>query len=115
MNDLKCKIDISDIEELAAVPVDLIQLNNLIKDDAVKKYEYNVKIKNIEDEISDITKLATKTTLNAKKIEVKSKIHSFTNWPTSTGLITFENEIHNVSNLVTKTDYNIKINETEKS
>ena len=93
---------------MAAVPVDLIQLNNLIKDDAVKKYEYNVKIKNIEDEISDITKLATKTTLNAKKSEVKSKIHSFTNWPTSTdwptstGLITFENEIHNVSNLVTK-------------
>ena len=79
LNDLKCKIDISDIEELAAVPVDLIQLNNLIKDDAVKKYEYNVKIKNIEDEISDITKLATKTTLNAKKSEVKSKIHSFTN------------------------------------
>ena len=38
---------------------------------SLKKDEYNAKIKNIEDKLPDITYLATKTTFNAKIIEVK--------------------------------------------
>ena len=38
------------------------------------KNEYNTKIKSIEDKISDITNLATKTNLNAKINEVKNDI-----------------------------------------
>ena len=43
----------------------------------------NAKIENIEDEITDITNLISKTTLNAKINEVKTKIPSITNLATT--------------------------------
>ena len=67
----------------------------------------------MEDIISDITNLATYTTLNFKIKEVKSQIPSITNLATNTALIAVENEIPNVSNLVKKTDHNTKKGETE--
>ena len=52
-----------------------------------------LKIKNIEDEIPDITNLATKTTLNAKINKVKNKIPNITNLATTTALTAVENKI----------------------
>ena len=46
---------------------------------SLKKDVYNTKIKNIEDNVSDITNLATKTTLNAKINDVKGEIPNITN------------------------------------
>ena len=57
----------------------------------------NSKIKNIEDKILDITKLATNTTLNAKVNEVKNKITSITNLVTATAFTPVENKILSVS------------------
>ena len=71
---------------------------------SLKKDVYNVKIKNIEDKISDITSLATNTTLNAKINEVKDEIPSIINLATCTALTTVENEILHVSDLVKKAD-----------
>ena len=64
----KSKIDELDIEKIKTTPVDLSKLSNVVKNNVVKKTEYNAKIKNIENKISDITKtyLATKTIPNAK-------------------------------------------------
>ena len=94
-------------------PADLCKLTNVVKNEVVKKTEYNAKIKNIEDKIPDITNLATKTTLNAKINEVKAEIPSINNLATTTALTTVENKIPNVSNLVKKVDYNTKINKIE--
>ena len=44
---------------------------------------YNAKTKNIEDEISDISNLATNTIPDAKINEIKSKILSITNLSTT--------------------------------
>ena len=67
---------------------------------------------------TDITNLATKTTLNAKKMWLKVlvlvKVLSITNLATTTGLTTDENKILNVNNLVKKTDNNTKISEIQK-
>ena len=52
----------------------------------LKKYNYNAKIKKIEDKIPGITNLATNTSLNAKINEVKDKIPSITNLATATAL-----------------------------
>ena len=41
--------------KLLPVPVDLSKLSDAAKNDVVKKYVYNVKIKNIEDKTPDIT------------------------------------------------------------
>ena len=57
------------------VPVDLGKLSDLGRN-VVKKDVYNVKIKDIEDKIPDITNLAANTTLNAKRNEVKNEIPS---------------------------------------
>ena len=62
---MKSKVDKLNVEKLAPVPVDLSKLSDVVKNYVVKKDVYNVKIKNIENEMSNITNLATKTTLNA--------------------------------------------------
>ena len=65
LSNSKRKVDNLDVGKLVPVPVDLSKLSNVVKNDVVKKDVYNTKIKNIEDEISDITKLVTNNTLNA--------------------------------------------------
>ena len=57
----------------------------------LKKDVYNAKIKNIDDEIPDITNLATTTALNAKINEVIKKIPNITNLATTNALTAVEN------------------------
>ena len=59
LSDLKSKADKLDVNKLAAVPSDLSKLSDLVKNDVVKKDVYKAKIRNIEDEIPDITDLVT--------------------------------------------------------
>ena len=67
LSNLKSKVNISDVDKLVHVPVDLS------KNDVVKKDLYNVKIKGIENKIPDITNVTTSTTLNVKINGVKTK------------------------------------------
>ena len=66
LSNLKSKVGKLDINKLAPVLADLSKLTNEVKNEVVKKTEYNTKIKNIEDKMRDITNLATKTILNTK-------------------------------------------------
>ena len=77
LSNLKSKVDKLDVDNV--VPVDLSKLNDVVKNNVVEKDVYNVKIKNIENKIPDVTNLATNTTLNAKINEVKKEISSITN------------------------------------
>ena len=61
LSNLKSKADKLDVDKLVPVLVDLSKLSNVFKKDV-----YNAKIKNIEDEIPDITNLATKLLLMLK-------------------------------------------------
>ena len=63
---MKNKVDKLDIDNLVPVPVDLSKLSNLVKNEVVKKTEYNAVIKNIKNKLPDITNLATNTILNTK-------------------------------------------------
>ena len=138
LNNLKTKVDKFDVEKLVPVPVDLIKLIDVVKNDVVEKDVNNAKIENIEDKIPDITNLTTNTTLNAKINEFKGKILNITNLATNTALnvkinevkskapniinlatttttlAAVENKIPIVSNLVKKTEYNTKISEIKK-
>ena len=102
LNNSKSKVDKLNIVKLEITPVDLSKLSNVVKNEVVKKTEYNVNIKNIEDKIPDITNLGTKTILNAKMNEVKAKIPSITNLASNTALTAVNNKISDVSNLVKK-------------
>ena len=68
LRNLKSKIDKLDLDELVPAPLDVE------KNDVVKKDIYNANIKNIEDKIPGITKLATNTTLSSKINEGKRNI-----------------------------------------
>ena len=46
-----------------SVPIDLSKLSDVVKNDVIKKTDYNDKITEIENKIPDISNLATKTAL----------------------------------------------------
>ena len=79
LNNLKSKVD---VHKLVTAPVDLSKLSDVViaRNYVVKKDVYNAKIKDIEDEIPDITNLATNTNLNAKINGVKNEIFSIINF-----------------------------------
>ena len=89
-------------------------LSNVVKNDIVKKTDNNTKIKNIEDEIPDITKLANNTSLNAKINEVKREVLSINNLAT-TSLTVVENKIYLFLTINSKTfEYNTQFSEMKK-
>ena len=49
LSNLKIKVDKLDIGKLETTLVDLSKLSNVVKNEIVKKTEYNAKIKNIKD------------------------------------------------------------------
>ena len=67
---LKTEVDKIDVDKLKTTPTDLAKLSNVVKNDAVKKTDYNAKVSSIEGQIAGITKytidnLADKTKLKA--------------------------------------------------
>ena len=72
---LKCEVDKIDTDKLKIVPTDLSKLSNVVKNDVVKKTDYNTKgtstenqiarvNKNTVDNLADITKLKAVDTSN---------------------------------------------------
>ena len=57
---LKTKVDKLDTDKLVPVPTDLSKLSNVVKNNVIKKTDYNSKITEIENKILDISNLATK-------------------------------------------------------
>ena len=85
---LKTEVDKLDIDKLVPIPADLSKLSNVVKNDVLKKVDYNklvVKVNNI-----DTSDFVLKTKHNTDKAEL-------------------EKEFPNISGLVKKTDYNTKI------
>ena len=116
---LQTGVDKLDIDKLVPVPTDLSKLSDVVKNDVVKKTDYNklvtkvdnidtsglvkkndynTKITEIEGKIPDTSNLATKTAVTS----VENKIPDITNLATKTALTTFENKISDTSNLATK-------------
>ena len=126
---LKTQVDEIDAGKLRTVPVNLAKLSNVVKNDVVKKIEYNslktkvdsidtanflLKTKyekvgsDIEDKISkigkkipDVSDSVKKTDFNAKVAEIEGKIPSISGL--ATALTAVENKIPDVSSLVKKT------------
>ena len=96
---LKIKYDIANLATNAS-------LNAKIKEKGERWIEVKV-------EIPSITNLATTAALNAKINEITGELSNITDLATSTTLTAVENIILEVSNLVKKTDCNTKTSETE--
>ena len=52
---LKSEVD-KDVDKLKTTPADLAKLSNLVKNDVVKKADYNTKVTSIENQIAGVTK-----------------------------------------------------------
>ena len=88
------------ISSKSPVLLGLSKLSDVVKNEVVKKTEYNAKTKNIVHKIPYITKLAAKTILNTQINEVKAEIPSINNLDTTTAVTAVENKIPDVVNLV---------------
>ena len=112
------------------VPVDLSKLNEVVKNDVVKKAVYDklaAKVDNIDTSRSGLkTKYQTDKTELEKKIsdaadfvkktltELEKAIPDVSSLITKSALIAVENKIPDVRSLVKKTNYDTKISELEK-
>ena len=53
---LKTEVDKTDTDKLKTVPNDLAKLSNVVKNDVVKKTNYNTKVTSIESQIAGVSK-----------------------------------------------------------
>ena len=139
---LKTEVDKIDVDKLKTVPVDLAKLSNVVKNDVVKKTEYNKsvtkvdnidttnfvlktkdekdgsdfedKLSKIDKKIPDVSDMVKETDLNAKITEVEGKIPSISGLATNSASTAIENKKPGVSSLVKKTGCNTKISDIEK-
>ena len=97
----KNDVDKLDIYKLAPVPVDLIRLSDVVKNDVVKKTVYDklvAKVNNI-----DTSDFVLKTKYQTDKTELEKKIPNVTDFVKKAKLTELENKIPDISNLATKT------------
>ena len=111
MANLKTEIDKIDVDKLATVPVDLSKLSNVVKNNVVKKTDYDKLVTKVDN--IDTSGLVKKTDYNTKITEIEGKIPDISGLATKTALTTVENKIPSISDLVKKTDYNTKITDIE--
>ena len=110
---LKTEVDKIDVDKLKTTPIELDRLSNLVKNDVVKKNDYNTKVTSIEAQIAGLTKntvdnLADITKLKAidtNSFVLKTKLTSdVTTLENKTD--TVDKKIPDISGLTTKTSLN---------
>ena len=110
---LKTEVDKIDVDKLKTTPIDLAKLSNVVKNNIVKKTDYNAKVTSIGGQIVEITKntignLAGITKLKAadtNSFVLETKLASdVTTLENKTD--TVEKEIPDISGLATKTSLN---------
>ena len=126
---LKSEEDKIDVDKLRTTPAELAKLSNVVKNDVVKKTDYNTKVtsmenqiagvsKNTVDNLADITKLKAVDTSNfVLKIKLTVDVNTL-----ETKIDTVDKKIPDVSGLATKssvtsylqtTTFNSKITEVD--
>ena len=126
---LKSEVDKIGVDKLKITPADLAKLSNLVKNDVIKKTDYNTKVTSIETKIADLTKntsdnLADMTKLKAvdtNNFVLKTNLTSDFN-TLENKIDTVDKKIPDVSGLATKssltaylqtTTFNSKVTEIE--
>ena len=110
---LKTEVDRIDADTLKTTPTDLDRLSNLVKNDVVKKTDYNTKVTSIEAQIAGVTKntadnLADITKLKAidtNSFVTRTKFSADTN-ALDDKIDGVETKIPHISGLATETNLN---------
>ena len=104
---LKSEVDKLDIDKLTPVPNDFAKLSNVVKNDVVKKTEYNKLVPEVDN--IDTTGFVWKTKYDAVNLKIEKIIKQGSGVASKDDLDAVENKIPNVSSFVVKADFNSKI------
>ena len=74
---IKTEVDKLDIDKLVPIPADLSKLSNVVKNDVVKKVEYNKLVTKVND--IDTSDVVLKTKYVADKLELEKEITDTSN------------------------------------
>ena len=66
---LKTEVHKIDVDKLKTTPTDLAKLSNVVKNDVVKKTDYNTKVTSIEAQIAGLTKNTVDHLADIKKLK----------------------------------------------
>ena len=110
---LKTEVDKIDVDKLKTTPIDLDRLSNLVKNDVVKKTDYNTKVTSIEAQIAGLTKntvdnladIAKLKAIDANSFVTRTKFSADTN-ALDDKIDGVEQKIPDISGLATKTSLN---------
>ena len=123
LSNLKTEVDKLDIDKLVPVPVDLSKISDVVKNDVIKKIDYDKLVTKVnpidtsgfalktrydtdkselENKIPDTSGLVKKTDYNTKITEIENKIPDISNLAIKTALTTVKNKIPDNTNLATK-------------
>ena len=104
---LKSEIDKIDVNKLKATPVDLAKLSNVVKNDVVKKTDYNTKVTSIENQIVGVTKNTLDNLGDTTKLKAADTSNFVLKTKLASDVTTLENKIDekipDISGLATKT------------
>ena len=110
---LKTELDKIDVEKLKTTPTDLAKLSNVVKNDVVKKTDYNTKVTSIENQIAGITKNAIDNLADITKVKAVDTNSFVLKFKLASDVTNLENKIDTVdkkipdiSGLATKTSLN---------
>ena len=126
---LKSEVDKIDVDKLQTTSTDLAKLSNVVKNDVVKKTDYNTKVTSIENQIAGVTKNTLDNLADISKLRavdtsnfvLKTKLTDDVN-TLETKIDTVDKKIPDVSELATKTSltsylqtatFNSKVTEVE--
>ena len=126
---LKAAVDKIDVDKLKTVPVDLAKLSNVVKNEVVKKTDYNTSVTSIEGQIAGVTKNMVDNLADITKPKAIYTNSFVLKTKLACGVTTLENKIDTVdkkipdiSGLATKTSltsylqtttFNSKVTEVE--
>ena len=110
---LKTEVDKIDTDKLKTIPADLAKLSNVVKNDVVKKTDYNAKVTSIESQIADLTKNTVDNLTDITKLKAidtnsfvtRTKFSADTN-TLDDKIDGVEKKIPDISGLATKTSLN---------
>ena len=110
---LKTEVNKIDADQLKTVPVDLAKLNNVVKNEVVKKTDYSTKITSIESQIAGLTKNTVDNLADITKLKAVDTNNFLLKTKLASDVITLENKIDTVdkkipdiNGLATKTSLN---------
>ena len=126
---LKTEVDKIDADKSKTVPVDLAKLSNVVKNEVVKKADYNTKVTNMESQIAGVTKNTVDNLADITKLKAVDTNNFVLKTKLTSDVTTLENKIDTVdkkildiSGLATKTSltsylqtatFNSKVTEVE--